>query len=242
MICTLISRNIRRLFGSLLYVGVEKLERNPMKQMRTITTIMTVDIRNFTYHSSHADQRLRNDEDFIRKNETVCEFARQFHDLTLGVIRTFDPKVEALVISTGDGVIVGFRGENHATRALKCAITLQSEYLAAFKQVNADIAEKRQESALDFGIGMHTGSVDLKFYKDYHNPYVMLPLMLGEPVNISTKMEALTKVHPESNILFSETTHEEADPAVLGSNIIDFHVHNIGGFGAIHVYGLTRLS
>ena len=213
-----------------------------MKQIRAITTIMTVDIRNFSYHSSHADRRLRSDEDFSRKNDTVCDFVCQFHDLTLGVIRTFDPEMEASVISTGDGVIVGFRGDDHATRALKCANTLQSEYLPAFKQVNVDIVEKRQESALNFGIGMHTGSVNVKFYKDYHNPHVMLPLMLGEPVNISTRMEAMTKMHPESNVLFSKATHEEVDPAVLGSNIIDFHVHNIVGFGAIHVYGLPRLD
>ena len=213
-----------------------------MKQMRAITTIMTVDIRNFSYHSSHADRRILNDEDFNLKNDIVCEFTCQFHDQTLDVIRTFDPEMEALVISTGDGVIVGFRGKNHATRALKCANTLQSEYLPAFKQVNVDIVEKRQESALDFGIGIHTGSVNVKFYKDYHNPNVMLPLILGEPVNISTRMEKMTKMHPESNVLFTEATHEKADPAVFGLNIIDFHVHNIVGFGAIQVYGFPRLA
>lgn len=219
---------------------MENLERNPMKQMRAITTIMTIDIRNFSYHSSHADRRLRNEEDFNRKNDTVFAFTCQFHDLTLDVIRTFDPEMEALVISTGDGVIVGFRGENHAARALKCANTLQNQYLPVFKQVNVDIVEKRQESALDFGIGIHTGSVNIKFYKCYHNPNLMLPLILGEPVNISTRMETMTKIHPESNVLFTEATHEKADPAVLGLNIIDFHVHNIVGFGAIQVYGLPR--
>jgi class 3 adenylate cyclase len=205
-------------------------------------TVLVVDIRNFTYHSSRADQRIRTDEDYARKLEIVCGIITSFHNLTFDTIRRFDPDLQGRVISTGDGVIAIFRGGDNAGRAVKCAVDLQVRYEPFFREANASIQEQRRSTALDFGIGLHGGMVKVESYGDYQDPRLQRPLFLGDPVNIATRIESLTKDHPECRILLSETVHRQVDPSVFGGGIVDYHIHSIRGFGALHLYGIPRFS
>ena len=202
-------------------------------------TVLTIDIRNFTYHSSpEADPRFSQGTDFDGKFAQVSQAVAQFHNQVTKTLRKTTAPGDAVVLSTGDGMIVCFPTEGHGIRALQLAIALLPIMDPFFRDVNEAIRERRSSTALNFGIGLHTGEITMQQYTDFPDPNRKIPLILGEALNVSTRIEALTKEHPECRILLSEATLNAAQPVPEGIDLVHYQVHSIRGYGPVKIYGI----
>lgn len=210
-----------------------------MTSPTTIITVLTTDIRNYTYHSRPYDRE--EDDDFFRRFDVLCDAVRDFHNLTIEIARSHDKQKEAVVLTTGDGLIIGFQDERHAATAYETAIDLQKAYVPFFRKLNKMMDEKRQTSSLGYGIGMHTGHVIVRQYISYHIPGTLNTIILGDALNISTRLESFTKDHPGCGIMLSEDT-VTALTKQLGENagqlFIDYQIHQIRGYRPLRLYGI----
>ncbi len=76
-------------------------------------TVLTIDIRNFTYHSSpEADPRFSKGTEFEGKFAHVAQAVAQFHDHVTETLRRTTAPEDAVVLSIGDGLIVCFPTES----------------------------------------------------------------------------------------------------------------------------------
>ncbi len=202
-------------------------------------TVLTIDIRNFTYHSSpEADPRFSPGTEFDGKFAQVAQAVEQFHNQVTDTLRKTTAPDDAVVLSTGDGLIVCFPTEGHGRRAVQLAIALPPILDPFLRSVNEAIKERRRSTALNFGIGLHTGEITMRQYTDFSDPNRTIPLILGEALNVSTRIEALTKEHPECRILLSEATLKAAQPMPEDIDLVHFQVHTIRGFGPVRIYGI----
>jgi len=204
-----------------------------------IITVVTTDIRNFTYHSRPYEGEEK--EEFLQRFAVLCDIVRDFHNLTNDCARRYDTKKEAIVLTTGDGLIIGFQDLKHAATAFKTIRDLQHEYVSFFKKSNKQIAEKRQSTALGYGIGIHTGHVMIRHYDSYHIPGKVDTIILGDALNISTRLEKLTKEHSGCGVMISQDAYQ-AICQQLGKESIqdcfDYQIHQITGYYPLRVYGL----
>lgn len=203
-----------------------------------IVTVLTTDIRNFTYQS-----RPRDNEDnaaFENRFQVLCDLIRDFHNLTVRTARSHDKGKEGVVLSTGDGLIIGFQDEHHAVTAFHTAIDLQRQYVPFFREANKLMLERRSSTGLGFGIGIHTGYVVLRQYESYHVPGAVNTMLLGDALNIATRIESLTKEHPGCSIMLSEDTFALLQKQLGESavrDLIDYQVHQIRGYRPLRLYG-----
>ncbi len=122
-----------------------------------IVTVIATDIRNFTYHSRPFELQNESDEEFHARFSELCDIVRDFYNLTLEVIARHDRKRQAIVLSSGDGLILAFQDQLHALTAFRAALELQTTYSAFFQGLNARMNERRRSTRLRYGMGMHTG-------------------------------------------------------------------------------------
>jgi len=89
----------------------------------------------------------------------------------------------------GDGILAYFGAHDtqpdHANRAVRCA----QDMLSAMRELNF-VRKFREESELSLGIGLHTGRV---FLGDIGSEQRKERTIIGEPVNLASRLESLTK-------------------------------------------------
>jgi class 3 adenylate cyclase len=208
-----------------------------------IVTVISTDIRNFTYHSRPFELQNESDEDFHRRFSELCDIVRDFYNPTLDTIARHDTERQAIVLPSGDGLIIAFQDAAHAVTAFRSALNLRDSYNKFFKGLNDRMNERRRSVKLSYGMGMHTGFSVIRHYQSYENPGNDEELILGDALNIATRCEQLTKEHPGCGIMLSEHSlralREQLCDEELDVEFLDYQVHSIRGYKPLRLYGIA---
>jgi adenylate cyclase len=166
-------------------------------------TVLFADIRGFTRRSAGESP------------DRVVELLNHFLTLAVRAVEERGGQVNKFL---GDGVLALFNAEppcaDHADRAVVSALDL----LARLDQFNAELG-RRQEAGLAIGIGIHTGPALVGCV----GATLRLPdgrgllrrelTAIGETVNVSQRLEQLTKTHG-GPVLLSEATRRRLTVSV----------------------------
>ena len=207
-----------------------------------IVTVISTDIRNFTYHSRPFELQNESDEEFHARFSELCDIVRDFYDLTLNVIATHDRERQAIVLPAGDGLILAFQDELHAVTAFHAALALQRAYNDFFRGLNLRMNERRRSVRLSYGMGMHTGFSVIRHFHSYEDPSQLKEIILGDALNIAARCEQLTKEHPGCGILLSEHTLKalrQQSSEEIDLEFLDYQVHSIRGYKPLRLYGIA---
>lgn len=208
-----------------------------------IVTVISTDIRNFTYHSRPFELQNESDEEFHQRFSELCDIVRDFYNLTLEVVAQHDTHREAIVLPSGDGLILAFQDKIHAVTAFRAALDLKEHYNQFFRGLNERMNERRRSVRLGYGMGMHTGFSVIRHFQSYEKPGQQEELILGDALNIATRCEQLTKEHPGCGILLSEhalRALREQTSEEIGVEFLDYQVHSIRGYKPLRLYGVTK--
>jgi adenylate cyclase len=210
------ARRIRGMFSS--YVTekvVDELIRNPdMARLggeRREITVLFSDVRGFTtFSEKHAPEEV-----ITRLNEYLGEMT--------AVVLKWEGTLDKFV---GDAILAFWgapmRQEDHAERAVKCAIGMIAQLQELQKKWEAE-----GKTGLDIGIGINTGEVIVGNIgaegkkMDY--------TVIGDHVNLGSRVESLTRKY-NTHILITEFTFEKISAAVQS-----------GGIGHVSIKGLEKV-
>lgn len=171
-------------------------------------TSVMVDLRNFTPNFDAAAR------DGDGANE-FCSFLAEFYAASIDACltamapeRRADP--EALHTScTGDGVLVVFVGPWHFAHGLLTGLLLE----AALGRLCAAHASPAGVPSVGFGAGIESGEVSsVRALRGSAG----FATMIGHCINVSARMEALTKVLSDARVIIGDTTVELCAEALYG--------------------------
>ncbi|MGN6804105.1 MAG: adenylate/guanylate cyclase domain-containing protein [Ginsengibacter sp.] len=165
-------------------------------QVEKIVTVLFTDIRNYTSLS----EQMTPEETFA----FICLFNERMGP----VIRGNNGFINQYL---GDSIMAIF--PENASDALNCAIGMQNEVA----QLNK-VLEENNRTAIQIGIGMHTGPLIMGITGDFHR---MDACTIADTVNTASRVESLTK-HFKASILLSEASLNRIE------NKKDFHLRNLG--------------
>lgn len=173
--------------------AIEALARRPLLTGEHEVTVLFADLRDFT----GLRERLG--------GEAVAALLNAWFDRAVGQVFAHGGAVEKFM---GDGLLAWFGapqgGEDHAARAVRCALALQVE-LGAF---NEELAAKGQRP-LGLSVGLHTGRVLLSEIGSQARRELTL---LGEAVDVAVRLEAATGA-AGVRVLASDATRKAAGEA-----------------------------
>lgn len=181
-------------------------------------TIMMTDLRGFTKISENLPP------------ETVLLLINSFLKIMTDILMEFGGTIDEFI---GDAILGIFgapiRYENHAERAVACAIRMQN----AMKQVNAQ-SPLPDGVELEMGIGLNSGEVIVgNIGCEKRTKYGVV----GRNVNLASRIESLTY---GGQILISETTFRKLEGKLQIAN--RFEVSLKGVKAPVPVYELTGVS
>jgi|GEM_PF-3206625 len=166
------------------------LRQNMQIGTRREVTVLFSDIRNFTSWSENQapeEVKARLDEYF----PLMCEIVADDYD---GYVDKF----------IGDGLMAVWNGmsdqHDHARRAVRTALSMQR----ALKTLN-DGWEKQKQEPFRIGIGISSGNA---IFGTFGSPnHKLMPTVLGDTVNLASRLEAMTK-ETGALIIVSQSTYE----------------------------------
>ena len=142
-------------------------------ESRTVTVLFS-DLRDFTRLTERLD------------GADVVRLLNDYHARMVARIFAFGGTLDKYL---GDGLMAYFGAPvaqpDHATRAVRCALAMQTE----LARLNVD-RTARGEPALRMGIGIHTGPVVLG---DVGAPERREYTIIGDTVNVAARLEQMTK-------------------------------------------------
>jgi adenylate cyclase len=157
-------------------------------------TILFSDLRGFTALSE------------TMPSEEVVQLLNDYHAHMVDAIFRFGGTLDKYL---GDGIMAYFNAplgqEDHATRALSCALAMQDE-LRKFNETRA----RRGQPVLRMGIGVHTGPAVVG---DIGAPQRREFTAIGDPVNLASRLESLTK-EKDTDIIISGSTEKLLSPGI----------------------------
>jgi adenylate cyclase len=166
------------------------LRRDMQIGTRREVTVLFSDIRSFTSWSEHQtpeEVKARLDEYF----PVMCEIIADDYD---GYVDKF----------IGDGLMAVWNGMSdqgdHARRAIRAALSMQR----TLKLLN-DGWEKQKQEPFRIGIGISSGNA---IFGTFGSPnHKLMPTVLGDTVNLASRLEAMTK-ETGAQIIVSQSTYE----------------------------------
>jgi adenylate cyclase len=210
----LFSRAVSLFVGRRVAESLADTERIRLFGSREVLTILFTDIRGFTAFS----------EQFSETDgpEALVHLLNQYMELMVAIIMKHHGQVNKFI---GDGILAIFSDNDpgatpgdHPIRAVRCATEMVS-------------APNRFET----GAGIHTGLVVLG---NVGSADKMEYTVLGDPVNLASRIESLNKEH-HTRLLMSEATHallrNEVETTPLGSASVK------GKTAAVKLYTVSSL-
>jgi len=160
----------------------------------TRVTSMFVDVRNFTTLTEANDPAM------------VIDMLNKYYEIVIENVQAFGGNVNQM---QGDGLMSFFGAPvwhaDHAQRAVNCAVQISK----VLKEYNAEQA-KTGAFEIKVGIGIATGKV-VAGYAGVQSRATYI--CVGDPVNLSARLESHTKVAKEP-IILDEQTYKELDGSV----------------------------
>jgi adenylate cyclase len=167
--------------GHQVATALDRAQTIQLSGKRQEVTIMFSDIRGFTAFTEKASEEAG--------PEFVVQVLNEYMKLMVTIITSFGGQVNKFI---GDGILAVFSDDDkgatpgdHALRAVQCAVRM---ILAP--------------SRFDTGIGIHTG---LAVIGNVGSSDKMEYTVLGDTVNLASRLESLNKEH-HTKLLMSETT------------------------------------
>jgi adenylate cyclase len=172
-------------------------------EARVVTTLFT-DIREFTRLSEKYDP------------QEVVEFLNEYFTVVVGAVEVYDGTVNEF---GGDSTLVIFgapqRQPDHASRAIQAGLEIRRR----LGELNARRIA-RGDVPIHTGIGVNTGEVVAGTIGSEQR---MEYTVIGDAVNVSARIQGLTKEYLGYDILVSQATYE-----ALGEDREQFRFQNLG--------------
>jgi class 3 adenylate cyclase len=159
-----------------------------------MSSIICFDIRNFSTHVSHLSLEGKTDIIFdlvvniFKSLEKAIKKSRAFFEISR----------ETFINHTGDGFLAIFYGKDKSLQSLYAASLISNDVQNLLKKyeemVNSE-TKLKLVPALDFGIGIHLGSVKKFEYNPKYPGNQRILGFLGDSINISYRVQESTKDH-----------------------------------------------
>jgi adenylate cyclase len=203
-------RQIRRTFSQYMSPHyVEELARHPERlklggEARPVT-IMFCDIRGFTSLSERLDP------------EPLTHFMNSFLSPMTEIITECKGTIDKYI---GDCIMAFWNAPlddpDHAENAVRAAQAMRRKLIELNRDWQAEPAY-RVFLPVRFGIGINTGQCVVgNFGSEAHFDYSLL----GDPVNLASRLEGLGKVYGVDLIIGEETTANLEDPALIELDLV----------------------
>lgn len=171
-------------------------------------TSVMVDLRNFTPNLNAAGHDAAGTNEF-------CHFLAQFYFDTLAAcVLALAPAERSApplaVNSTGDGMLVVFHGARHFAHGLLAGFLLEAGLRRCCARHNA---QPRPVPAVSFGVGVESGEVS---WVHAGSEGARVDTVIGHCVNVSARIEALTKLVASANVLIGDACVELCTDAFFG--------------------------
>jgi PAS domain S-box-containing protein len=195
---------------------IQKTGKNPFETANRKVTILFFDIRNSTGIAESLEP------------DKFASFLSEIFTDIMDLIYGCGGSVNKLL---GDGMMAAFgcplSTDYDAYNAIKTAVMIQ-EYLGTYNDVKPDYISQQVE----VGIGIATGTVFAGLIGSVHRQEYAL---LGDSVNIASRLESLTR-KTEENILIDENTFLEAGETFACKRVYKAKVK--GKQGELKIYGI----
>ncbi|MBN2393094.1 MAG: HAMP domain-containing protein, partial [Anaerolineae bacterium] len=201
---------LRDMFGRFVSQEVAEALRTGQVQLEgenRVVSVLFCDIRGFTARSEqHTPQEI---VALLNEYLPVVVEAAQRHQ---GTVNKFG----------GDSTLVIYGAPRPLQESAYQAVLTALEMRANLERLNAHLAT-RGEEPIRIGVGINTGSVLAGAVGPHERQEYTV---IGDTVNLASRIEALNKEYPENDILISGATYE-----ALGSHRAEFAFIDLGEIG-----------
>jgi adenylate cyclase len=181
---------LRDMFGRFVSPEVVEAMRSGRVQLEgenRVVTALFCDIRGYTARSETLTPR------------EIVQLLNEFRSVLVEAVQRHHGSVNQF---SGDGAFVIFGAPNALEDSARCAILAALDFRQGLAALNERLVS-RGGAPIRIGVGINTGPVVAGAF----GPRERLEYsVIGDPVNLASRIEALNKQYPEHDILISEYT------------------------------------
>lgn len=179
--------NLAKYFSPMAFSKIENKRKNI--EIKYTATILFCDIRNFVSQSEKLEL------------EELVRFLNEYYEIMVEIIFKYNGSIDKFI---GDAILAVFGTPEDNNGCVFDAIKAAKEMTDAIRILNGKRMEKGNVP-IDIGIGIHVGEIiAANIGSSRQQQYTVV----GDTVNIASRLEALTKNYSEK-IIISETLYSE---------------------------------